>query len=120
MCELIKRLKGKGYFLGVISTDLSETIFPELKEYGLEDVFDNVVARSLIKGVSLKEMALKFNLNPEDTCFIGDSNHEIIAGRENGIKTIAVTWGFNTEEYLKSKNPDYLVHNIKELEEILL
>ena len=59
MCELIKRLKGKGYFLGVISTDLSETIFPELKEYGLEDVFDNVVARSLIKGVSLKEMALK-------------------------------------------------------------
>ncbi len=28
--------------------------------------------------------------------------------------------GILSEEYLKSKNPDYLVHNIKELENILL
>ena len=120
ICELIKKLKGKGYFLGVISTDLSETILPELKEYGLEDIFNDVITQSVAKGISLKEMIEKYNLDLRSTYFIGDSNHEIIAGKENRIKTIAVTWGFNTEEYLKSKNPDYLVHNIKELEEILL
>lgn len=119
ICELIKGLKEKGYFLGVISSDLPETLLPEIEDYGLKDIFDDIITLSAVKGASLKEMIEKYNLNPENTYIIGDSNHEIIAGKENGTKTIAVTWGFNTEEYLKSKNPDFVVHNIKELEEIL-
>jgi phosphoglycolate phosphatase len=120
ICDLIKELKQRGYFLGVISTDFPETLFLEIKEYGLDNVFDEVASHSLVKETTLKEMIEKFKFDVESTCFIGDSNHEIIAGREHGVKTVAVTWGFNTEEYLKSKNPDYLVHNIKELENILL
>ena len=120
MCDLIKRLKDADYFLGVISSDLPETILSEIEEYGLKGVFDDVVTQSVIEGESLRVMIEKYNLNPEITYFIGDSNHEIIAGKEHGIKTISVTWGFNTEEYLKSKDPDYLAHNIKELEKILL
>lgn len=120
VCEFIKKLKKEGFFLGVISTDLSETLLPEIKKYGLENVFDEVITDSSDKVAALKNMMEKFELKPAETFFIGDSNHEILASRENGTKSIAVTWGFNTEEYLKSKNPDYLVHNIKELEEVLL
>jgi phosphoglycolate phosphatase-like HAD superfamily hydrolase len=65
-------------------------------------------------------MLEKYDLRPSKTVFIGDSNHEIMAGQATRVKTIAVTWGFNTEEYLKSKGPDFLVHNVKELEKILL
>lgn len=120
ICELIKKIKMKGFFIGIISSDLPDTILPEIKNYGLENIFNEVVFLSGDKIISLKSTIKKFKLNPEETCFIGDSNHEIIAGKATGVKTIAVTWGFNTEEYLKGKNPDYLVHNIKELEEILL
>ena len=118
--ELIKNLKKENYFLGVISTDFPDTIIPEIKEFGLENIFDEVITRSDDKIISLKNMLEKFQINPEKTCFIGDSNHEIIAGKKTGVKTIAVTWGFNKEEYLELKNPDYLVHNVKELENILL
>jgi len=93
---------------------------PEIKNYGLENIFDEVTTNAADKIVSLGKMVKKFGLNSEETYFVGDSNHEIIASKEAGAKSIAVTWGYNTEEYLKSKNPDYLVHNIKELEEILL
>ncbi|MDP3883083.1 MAG: HAD family hydrolase [Candidatus Staskawiczbacteria bacterium] len=120
ICEFIKKLKEKGFFLGIISSDLPDTILPEIKNYGLENIFDEVVFLSVDKEISLKNMIEKFKLNPVQTYFIGDSNHEIIAGKATGVKTIAVTWGFNTEEYLKLKNPDYLTHNIKELEDILL
>lgn len=120
ICELIKSLKEKGFFLGVISTDFPETIIPEIKSYGLENIFDQVITRAHDKIISLKDTIEKFKLNPEETYFIGDSNHEIIASKENGAKSIAVTWGYNTEEYLKEKEPDYIVHNIKELEEVLL
>lgn len=118
--EFIKRLKEEGCFLGVISTDLADTILPEIVDYELENIFDEVITSSADKKLSLKNMIEKFKLNPEETYFIGDSNHEIIAAKENNAKSIAVTWGFNTEEYLKEKTPDYLVHNIKELENILL
>jgi len=120
ICELINKLKERGCFLGVISSDLPETLFADIEEYGLKNTFNDVAAQSSVKSVSLKEMIEKYNLTPENTCFIGDSNHEIIAGKENGTKTIAVTWGFNTEEYLRSKGPYYLAHDVKELEEILL
>ena len=120
ICELIKKLKKEEFFFGVISTDLAETILPEIKEYGLENIFDEVTTDASDKIVSLKNMIEKFKLNPAETYFVGDSNHEIIAGKANGTKTVAVTWGFNTEEYLKLKNPDFVVHNIKELENIFL
>jgi phosphoglycolate phosphatase-like HAD superfamily hydrolase len=120
ICEFIKKLKAEGYFLGVITTDISETILPEIKSYGLENIFDEVITNSFDKIISLKNMLEKRKLNPAKTYFIGDSNHEIVAGQATGVKTIAVTWGFNTEEYLKLKNPDFVVHNIKELENILL
>jgi len=120
ICELIKKIKESGCFLGVISTDIPETILPEVANYGLKDIFNEVITSSYDKIVSLKDMLENNKLTPAQTCFVGDSNHEIIAGEATGAKTIAVTWGYNTEKYLKSKNPDYLVHNIKELEEILL
>lgn len=118
--ELIKKFKKQGYFLGIITADFSETVMPEIINYGLKNIFDKIITRSDDKIISLKNMLEDFKLNSSDTFFIGDSNHEIIAGKAAGVKTIAVTWGFNTEEYLKSKNPDFLVYNLKELEEVIL
>jgi phosphoglycolate phosphatase len=37
-----------------------------------------------------------------------------------GIKSIAVTWGFATEEKLRSHNPDFIVHDAEELEKVLI
>ena len=120
ICEFIKKLKKQNFFLGVISSDLPDTILPEIKNYGFKDVFDEVIFLSSDKTVSLNNMIKKFKLNPAETFFVGDSNHEIMAGKATMVKTIAVTWGINTEEYLKAKDPDYLVHNVNELDKILL
>ena len=116
----IKKLYNGGAGLFVLSSDPKETIFPEIMEYDLENHFKEVVFKIHDKYESLEELMRKHNLKKEETVFIGDSNHEIEAGKKAGIKTIAVTWGFCTEDKLKGLNPDYLVHNIKELEEILL
>jgi phosphoglycolate phosphatase-like HAD superfamily hydrolase len=60
------------------------------------------------------------NLDLKNTFFIGDSNHETEVSKKVGIKSVAVTWGFNNEQKLKSGNPDFLVHNVAELEKIIL
>jgi phosphoglycolate phosphatase len=120
MVDIILKLKQGGIDLWVVSGDSRKTILLELKEYGLEDVFSGFYYEVHDKTDKVKEIIEKNNLDKEQTAFIGDSNHEIEVSGQTGIKSIAVTWGFSTEERLKALKPDYLVHNIKELEEILL
>jgi HAD superfamily hydrolase (TIGR01509 family) len=118
--ELIKKLKNRGNFLAVISFDLPATVLPEIKKFGLENIFDQVITYATDKGELIKKLIKRKNLNPKETIFIGDGNHEIESGKKVGTKTIAVAWGLCTEKRLKAENPDYLAHNIKELENILL
>lgn len=118
--ELIKKLKEKGYFLAIVSLDFPETVFSEIEEYGLKDIFNEIVTNVHDKLEGINNLIKNKNLELQNTFFIGDSNHEIEVSKTVGIKSIAVTWGFNNEQKLKSGNPDFLVHNVDELEKIIL
>jgi len=61
----------------------------------------------------------KYSLDLDNTYIVGDSYNEIMAGKELGVKSVAVTWGLNMEQKLRNKNPDYVVRNIVELEKII-
>lgn len=119
MVELIKKLKEKDYFMVVVSSDDPETILKEVREYGLDDSFSEVVTNVHDKLDSVRSIIQKNNLNLADTFFVGDSNHETDVARDLGIKSIAVTWGLCNEKRLKSVNPDYLVSTVGELEKLL-
>lgn len=117
--ELIQKLKQKNIFLAVISSDFPATIYPEIKEYGLENIFNTMITGIHDKASAIKDLIQKNNLDLNQTVFIGDSNHEIEVGKQNGVKTIGVTWGFSAEKNLKLENPNFIVHDSKELEKIL-
>jgi len=117
--ELIKRLKDKGFFLAVVSSDLPETLLPEMKRFGLENIFNEVINGVDDKFEPVESLIKNHNLNPLQTYFIGDSNHEIAVSKKYGIKSIAVTWGFCSEQLLIANNPDFLVNDVKALEDIL-
>jgi len=38
--EVIKKCKEKGHFLAVVSSDLKDSLLSEIKEFGLENIFD--------------------------------------------------------------------------------
>lgn len=118
--ELIKTLKNKGYFLTVVSSDHPETILREIKEYGLENIFDQVITNVHDKFDSVDNLLRKYNFKLSETYFIGDSNHEVDVASRLSIISVAVTWGLCSEQRLKSVNPDFLVKNIKELEDVIL
>ncbi len=50
---------------------------------------------------------------------IGDTVFDIEGGKENGLSTIAVGYGFGREMELRNANPDYFVEEVEELYEIL-
>jgi phosphoglycolate phosphatase len=118
--DVIKRLKAQGVFLAIVSSDSPKTLLPEIEEYHLENIFDEIITNVPDKADGVNKILTENDLNKEETIFIGDSNHEIEVGKLFGIKTLGVTWGFCPEERLKALNPDYLARNINELENILL
>jgi len=120
MVELIRKCKSKGYFLAVVSSDLSDTLLPEIKDFKLENTFDEVVVDVDNKMEAVKKIISEHNLDLLSTFFVGDSNHEIEVSKEVGINSIAVTWGFVSESKLRTHNPTFVVGDVEGLEKILL
>ncbi|OHA17740.1 MAG: hypothetical protein A2664_03965 [Candidatus Taylorbacteria bacterium RIFCSPHIGHO2_01_FULL_46_22b] len=118
--KLIHKSKDKGYFLSVVSSDFPETLLPEVKEYGLENIFSEIITDANDKLEPVQKIIKEYNLNLQDTFFVGDSNHEIDVAKKVGIKSIAVTWGFTSKLKLRAGNPDYIVDNVQELENVIL
>ena len=50
---------------------------------------------------------------------IGDTVYDIEGGKENGLSTVAVNYGFGKKADLQKAEPDYFVENVEELFEIL-
>lgn len=120
IAKLIKELQSNDIKMVVISSDLTETITPELVIFDLDGVFLEVVSNVHDKIETVKNLINKYNFNKSETVIIGDTNHEIEAGKLVGIKTVAVTWGFTSEIRLIDDHPDFVVHNLNELKSLLI
>lgn len=116
MIALFGKLKKK-YKIGIVSSNSEENISDVLKKHGIEGFFDFVYSDSSIFGkhLVLKKMCKKYKINPKEIIYVGDEDRDIIAARKVGIKVVAVTWGFNSEERLIDEKPDYLVRKPREI-----
>ena len=118
--DLIKEFKNKGIKMVILSSDFPETLLREINDYGLKNIFDEVITDSHDKAKEIVGLMKNNSFLPKETIFLGDTNHEIEVGKKVGIMTGAVTWGFNTEKNLKAKNPDFIIHDLKELKTVIL
>lgn len=66
----------------------------------------------------LKALTL-FNVSPDRAIMIGDTAVDVLAGRNAGVKTVGVTYGFHARKIEEAK-PDYVIDNILEVLPILL
>lgn len=55
----------------------------------------------------------------DKTAFVGDTTYDILAGRAAGVKTIAVTYGFQKKTMLRKAKPDFLIDSLPELKDII-
>ncbi len=71
--------------------------------------------KSFSKSVLLKNT----DINTK-SAIVGDKPTDIIAGKENGMDTIGVLYGFGTREEMATSKPDHIVSSVKELHDLLL
>ena len=119
--NLLNTLKND-YKIGIVSSNSEEIIIDTLKEYNIDNLFEFVYSDSSLFGkhLVLKKMCSKYKINPLEVIYVGDEDRDIIAAKKAKIKTIAVTWGFNSKERLSRENPDYLVDSPMQILEVFL
>lgn len=57
----------------------------------------------------------KLNENPADTLMVGDTEIDILCGKNAGAKSCAVSYGYRTEENLIEYKPDYIINELSGL-----
>lgn len=118
--QTLQKFKKAGINMIVVSSNLKETLLSDIEEFGLQGIFGEINSDLHDKAKDIKETIQRNNFNPQETIFVGDTPHEVEAGRSADIKTCAVTWGFSSEDKLKAASPDFIVHNLEELESVIL
>ena len=71
------------------------------------------------KREKIHELLAENNLQPDETLFIGDMEHDIATAKHGGVHSCAVLTGYNTLEQLRAAKPDLIVEHLSELRAVL-
>jgi len=118
-------IKNNNFKKAILTSKRRKTALTDLRYLGIDGYFpiiigaDDVVKRKPCKEGIEKIIELADCKNKKDVFMVGDTEMDIMAAKNAGVKSIAVTWGFRDEDFLKKYGPDYIVHNPQELKRIL-
>jgi phosphoglycolate phosphatase len=116
MPAIIEELQQNNILL-VISSNDSGTIRNALEHFGYSSDFQEILGSDFM--LSKKDKILyaikKYQIAPIDIYYIGDTTGDIKEGREAGVKTVGVTWGWHDKGKMASSQPDYLFDKPEEL-----
>ena len=65
------------------------------------------------------EIMKKFSLKKEEVIIVGDGTNDILVGKNAGIKTIGVSYGYSSLEQIKKLSPDFIAKDTNEIIRIL-
>jgi pyrophosphatase PpaX len=116
----LSALHASGYRLGVVTSKMRHFARRGMRLFDLERHFDvavfhDDVTRHKPDPEPLLEAARRAGVAPAEAIYIGDSTHDIVAGRAAGMTTVAVLWGPFEREVLDAVGPDLLLNTPAEL-----
>lgn len=118
--EMLKALKDKGIQLAVLSNKPDRQTVKVVKAIFGEELFD--YAQGQKEGIRRKPepdgvwyLMEQMHASKEECLYIGDSEVDAATGRNAGLKTIGVLWGFRDRKTLETAGADDLIDRPDEL-----
>lgn len=95
-----------------------------LAHFGIAGFFSGVYGAELDgKNANKKDLIAHLladiQVPPEEVVMIGDRMHDVVGAKENGVKTIAVTYGFGKLDELTLAEPYAMVENLADIPAML-
>lgn len=122
--EGLEYLESKGYSLGCVTNKAAQFTEPLLRDLGVRDKFDIVVAGDTLPQkkpdpMPLLHAARHFGVNPADALMIGDSVSDVKAARAAGFSIVCMSYGYNHGRDIRESQPDAVMDSMAELPGLL-
>lgn len=122
--ETLAALDRRGFMLGVVTSKVEETARVSLDRLSLSGFFRVAVflgdtSRHKPEPDPLLEAARRGCFEPGRGLYVGDSVHDIAAGRAAGMKTAGALWGPFERADLEAARPDVLIEHPTDLLSLL-
>lgn len=106
--DAVRRLKAAGHRVFIATNKRYAGASAMARHFGWDQIFEDVFAGDrfqddpaigkMKKPALLKFLLARLGVAPEDCIMVGDTNNDFAAARANGIPSIAVSWGYGTDE----------------------
>jgi phosphoglycolate phosphatase len=121
--ETLHFLKARGHRLAVASTKKGAGILRVTEHFGITGFFDRLQGSD---GIDFKPAPDVIHAvldnegwHAEETIMVGDTDADILAGQAAGVSTCAVTYGALSADELALLHPDYIIHTMSALPDIV-
>lgn len=121
--EMVKSLLVRGYHIAIVSNKFDSAV-KELNDIYFEGMFPVTIGASpkIAKKPapdSVFEALEQLGVSGESAIYVGDSDVDVMTAKNSGLTFVGVTWGFREEEILKDMGAEYIIHEPRQLFEIL-
>ena len=120
VAETLAELKRRGYRLFVATAKPTVYAKQILEHFDLAQYFTDIYGSELNGDLTNKAELIQYILAQQqlqaDQCMmVGDREHDIFGARQNGIDTIAVNYGYGSQEELAVAQPKYQIDRFNQL-----
>ncbi len=122
--EVVERLHRRGHEIGIVTSKSEALSYRGLACVGLARFVDTVVGCDISPRHKPDPEPVRIALDrlacsPQDAIFVGDSVHDLLAGKAAGVRTAAAVWGAFSRRDLEPGEPTAWLTDISELEPLL-
>jgi pyrophosphatase PpaX len=120
----LETLHARGHALAVVTSKAEPLAQRGLSHVGLDGFFDVVVGlesctRHKPDPEPVRIALDRLGMRPEEAAFVGDSPHDMAAGRAAGVVTVAALWGPFSRAQLAASEPDHYIERMGELLQVV-
>lgn len=118
--ETLRQLRNKGLKMAIVSTKRNEMVMRGLRLIEAEELFDTIVCLDDVQHAKPDPEPLllameRLNSSPNETMMVGDNSHDILGGKNAGVRTAGVAWSAKGEKFIRELKPDFVLQHISDL-----
>ncbi len=119
----LQAIIAKGYRLGIVTSKSVPVAQRGIDRFGLGELFETLVGYEDTdihkpEAAPLLLAAQRMGVEIGSCCYVGDSPHDMNAGKAAGAVTIAALWG-PFRERVSEAGPDFSIEHISQLTDVL-
>ncbi|MEM1157127.1 MAG: HAD hydrolase-like protein [Verrucomicrobiota bacterium] len=102
----------QGMKIFLLSTIHQEHYDIQAERLGVKKYFTQAYVQAIDKRRTILQLLAEHDLNPQETLFVGDMQHDIETARHGSVKSCAVLTGYDPLEKLTASSPDLIFKDL--------